>query len=168
MGYDCIELKTVRLFGLRKGGDMMRRKSLMSIVLMVSGTGLHGMMCIQLRDMPVEKSTLTKYTSVVKREQIPDIPMILPKAFIAESPILQDIEKDLVLKRMKLRGLFEDQPMHVVLRVIEYQEALCSGKAFTIECSRSIERAYDIALMKRLQLNALLAEYRERIKSSRN
>lgn len=140
---------------IAKGMDMIKK---MMIILMVSGGGLQAM-CVQLRDMPVAKSTLTKDTSVAKSVEIGDTPMILPKAFIAESPILQDIEENLVLRRMKLHGLFEGQPMHVVLRVIEYQEALCLKKALTIECRAAIERAYDIALIKRLGLNVLLAEY---------
>jgi hypothetical protein len=150
MGYDCIELKTVRLFGLRKGGDMMRRKSLMSIVLMVSGTGLHGMMCVQTKDMPV----------------------ILPKTFVEASPILRTIQKERMLQDLNKRGLFDDQNSDVVLRVVQDQAELTSREP--VKDGRLIGyRGYEhmalyISLARRLQLNALLAEYRKIIKSSRN
>gem|GEM_PF-2871707 len=140
-----------------KGMDMTKK---IIIALMVSCSGLQAMMIIRTKDdAPVVKSTLTKDTSVVKSVQTQGMPMIFPKAFIEASPILSNIEKEPEFRRLKLRGLFEDQPTRVVLRVIEYQEALCSKEALTIECMKSIEYAYDIALIKRLGLNALLAEY---------
>jgi hypothetical protein len=122
----------------------------MSIVLMVSGTGLQAMMCVQTKDMPV----------------------ILPKTFVEASPILRTIQKERMLQDLNKRGLFDDQNSDVVLRVVQDQAELTSREP--VKDGRLIGyRGYEhmalyISLARRLQLNALLAEYRKIIKSSRN
>ncbi len=129
---------------------MMRRKSLMSIVLMVSGTGLHGMMCVQTKDMPV----------------------ILPQIFVNTSPILKDIQEKNELQSLRKRGLFADQSSDIVLRVIQDQEELISNQP--VQKGRLVgyrgleDMPYYLNLARRLKLNALIAEYRKIIQGSRN
>ena len=134
-GVSLYSIKTVEGVWIMKGMGMTKK---IIIALMVSSSGLQGIMSVQTKDMPV----------------------ILPQTFIEASPILKNIEKDLILKKIRLHGLFQDQPVDVVLRVIDYQEELSSNKAVTIQCGDANEKACDLALIKRLKLNALLVQYR--------
>ena len=114
------------------------------IALMVSVSGLQGMICVQTKDMPV----------------------LLPQAFIKASPILRNIEKEPEFQRLKLRGLFEDQPSCVVIRVIQDQAESASkkpGENGRLVGYQEIEHiALCICLVRRLQLTDLLPMYVKR------
>lgn len=110
---------------------------------MVSGTGLQATMQIHAQGMPV----------------------LLPEEFIKSSPILKNIQATKELQEIRMRGLFADQDPRVVQRVIDDQKKLSSKDSAVGEIEvgyRGMD--YCIALIKRLQLDALLAEYKERIR----
>lgn len=128
---------------------MIRRKSLI-IALMLNGGGLHAMMCVQTKDMPV----------------------MLPKAFIEASSVLKNIETTQELKPLKTRALFEDYTSAVVLRVIQDQAELVSKQP--LESGRMVgyrdlgDMPLYISLAKRLELTALISEYAKIVQISRN
>jgi hypothetical protein len=114
------------------------------IVLMINFSGMHAMMCVQTKDMPV----------------------LLPKVLVEASPVLQEIEKDPALKKIRLRGLFQDQPVWAVVRVIEDQKKLTlkgTAAAEIVVSYRGFE--YCIACARRLGLAPLLAEYGRQIRA---
>lgn len=114
------------------------------VVVMMSFSGLHAMTSVQTKDMPV----------------------LLPKFLVEASPVLQEIEEDLALKKIRLRGLFQDQPLWVVLQVMEDQKKLTlkgTAAAEIVVGYGGIE--YCIACARRLGLAPLLAEYGRQIRA---
>lgn len=124
-----------------RAGNMVRK---IMITLMINFSGMHAMTSLQTKDMPV----------------------LLPKVLVEASPVLQEIEKNPALKKIRLRGLFQDQPVWAVLRVIEDQKKLTlKGTAATEILVEYKGIEYCIALARRLGLAPLLAEYGRQIRA---